>query len=65
MLFRSETIFNIKRRSRNYAKRQITWLRRIPGLRWFELDEEELLTTSDRLQDEVREHLARGLAADR
>jgi tRNA dimethylallyltransferase len=37
-----ETISDIKKRSRQYAKRQLTWLRRIPGLRWFELQPGEL-----------------------
>jgi tRNA dimethylallyltransferase len=37
-----ETINDIKKRSRQYAKRQLTWLRRIPGLRWFELQPDEL-----------------------
>ena len=58
-----ETIFNIKRRSRNYAKRQITWFRRIPGLRWFELDEEELYTVSSRVMEVVRDHLEKELAS--
>jgi len=37
-----ETISEIKRRSRRYAKRQLTWFRRLPGLRWIRLEEEEL-----------------------
>jgi tRNA dimethylallyltransferase len=58
-----ETMLNIKRRSRNYAKRQITWFRRIPGLRWFELDEEELYTVSSRVMEVVRDHLEKELAS--
>jgi tRNA dimethylallyltransferase len=38
-----ETISEIKRRSRRYAKRQLTWFRRLPGLRWLRLEEHELL----------------------
>lgn len=49
-----ETIFNIKRRSRNYCKRQLTWFRRIPGLRWIELEEDELEGPSRRVLDLVR-----------
>jgi len=56
-----ETIFNIKRRSRNYAKRQLTWFRRIPGLRWIELDESELEGPSQRVIEEVRDYLAKGI----
>ncbi len=33
-----ETIDKVKRRSRNYAKRQLTWFRRIPELLWIEMD---------------------------
>lgn len=28
----------MKKRSRNYARRQLTWMRKIPGLRWIERD---------------------------
>jgi len=55
-----ETILNIKRRSRNYAKRQLTWFRRIPGLHWIELDESELEGPSERVIEEVRDYLAKG-----
>ncbi|MBN2025871.1 MAG: tRNA (adenosine(37)-N6)-dimethylallyltransferase MiaA [Actinobacteria bacterium] len=57
-----ETIFNIKRRSRNYAKRQLTWFRHIPGLRWIELDESELERPTKRLVEEVGRYLAKGLS---
>lgn len=32
---REEAIDEIKLRSRQYAKRQLTWLRRAPGIHWF------------------------------
>jgi tRNA dimethylallyltransferase len=35
---RDEAIDAIKRASRRYAKRQLTWLRRDPGLRWIVWD---------------------------
>lgn len=35
-----ETVIEIKKRSRRYAKRQLTWFRNIPGLRWFELEQD-------------------------
>ena len=34
-----EAISNAKRRTRNYAKRQLTWFSRIPGIEWFGPDE--------------------------
>jgi tRNA dimethylallyltransferase len=37
-----EAIAEIKKRSRRYAKRQVTWFRHIPGLRWFEMFERHL-----------------------
>lgn len=56
-----ETICDIKRRSKRYAKRQLTWLRRIPGLRWFELQEQELggdaAATARRIRDYLEEEL--------
>lgn len=56
-----ETISDIKKRSRRYAKRQLTWLRRIPGLRWFELQPHELggkyEETAWRIQDYLEEEL--------
>jgi tRNA dimethylallyltransferase len=33
-----EAIDKAKRRTRNYAKRQITWFSKIPGLRWYNPD---------------------------
>lgn len=37
-----ETICKIKKRTRRYAKRQLTWFRRIPDLVWFDLGERDL-----------------------
>jgi tRNA dimethylallyltransferase len=37
-----EAVEEIKKRTRRYAKRQITWFRKIPGLQWMELSEEDL-----------------------
>jgi tRNA dimethylallyltransferase len=57
-----ETIVNIKRRSRNYAKRQLTWLRRIPGLYWLELDGADLVNPSQQVVTAARDHLQAGLS---
>ena len=35
----AEAITLIKRNSRRYAKRQMTWLKRMEGINWFTLDE--------------------------
>lgn len=40
---REEAIERIKRNSRRYAKRQMTWFRRDPEIRWFAPDEDELI----------------------
>lgn len=57
-----ETISDIKKGSRQYAKRQLTWLRHIPGLHWFELQPGELggeaEETAQRVQNYLEEELA-------
>lgn len=34
-----ETVYILKRDSRHYAKRQLTWFRRLEGIQWLEVDE--------------------------
>lgn len=36
---RGGDVERLKKRSRNYARRQLTWMRKIPGLRWIERGE--------------------------
>lgn len=36
-----EAVSTIKKRTRNYAKRQLTWFRNKPGFKWFDPDEKE------------------------
>lgn len=45
---REEAAELIKRNSRRYAKRQMTWFRRYPDIRWFTLSERD---TDDHLED--------------
>lgn len=52
-----ETISEIKRRSRRYAKRQLTWFRRIPGLFWLRLSESELYQRPPESWKRVRHYL--------
>ena len=52
-----ETISQIKRRSRLYAKRQITWFRKVPGLRWFELGERDLTGDLPAAWEQVLDYL--------
>ncbi len=56
-----DTIIDIKRRSRHYAKRQSTWFKRVPGLFRVELGEEDLLRPGARVVQEVRERLEQGM----
>jgi len=56
-----ETITEVKRRSRNYAKRQLTWFRRVPGLRWMELEEGLDESGHSAVALEIRDHIAREL----
>ena len=37
-----DCVDKIKQSHRNYAKRQITWFKRVKGIRWFKADEPEL-----------------------
>lgn len=38
-LTRDEAIFKIKSNTRRYARKQLTWFRRDPAIRWFDIDE--------------------------
>ena len=35
-----EAVENLKKATRNYAKRQMTWFRRIPEIHWIDYDRE-------------------------
>ena len=54
---RDEAVEAVKRLSRNYAKRQLTWLRRNPALHWIELpdepDPDETLARAERILAEA------------
>ena len=52
-----ETISYIKKRSHSYAKRQLTWFRQIPGLRWFEMCEEDFEGSYSPTLNAVRDYL--------
>ncbi|MBC7230125.1 MAG: tRNA (adenosine(37)-N6)-dimethylallyltransferase MiaA [Actinobacteria bacterium] len=56
-----ETITEIKRRSRNYAKRQLTWFRRVPGLLWMEMEGEEGPGSYSAAARRIHDHVAREL----
>jgi len=38
-----ETIEKVKRRTRNFAKRQLTWFNKIPGLQWYSPEEPDII----------------------
>ena len=46
-----EMVQLIKQRSRNYAKRQLTWFRKDKRIKWFDVDQ---FTDLDKLGDEIR-----------
>jgi tRNA dimethylallyltransferase len=56
-----ETINIIKKRSWHYSRRQLTWFRRIPGLRWFDLGEEDLVSESPPVVEEILAYFVREL----
>ena len=49
----SVCVDNLKRATRRYAKRQLTWFRRDKDIRWFRVDE----MTADQLADEAIEYI--------
>jgi len=54
-LTRDEAIEKVKQHHRNYAKRQITWFRKVENIRWFDPDEssyyEDILKQSDQFME--------------
>lgn len=67
MKTRDEAVDEIKRRSRNYAKRQLTWFKSDPRVRWFEIGFkpedplEKLGTDLDEAAHSVLEYIAENL----
>lgn len=50
-----EAVNLIKQRSRNYAKRQMTWFRRYDNIKWFNISEgEDLCCTGDEIVEAIR-----------
>ena len=39
-LSREEAIGKIKQYTRNFAKRQVTWYKKMPYIQWFDLDDD-------------------------
>jgi tRNA dimethylallyltransferase len=55
-----EAVRRLKRDTRHFAKRQMTWFRKEPGLTWLTIDDAETPTqVADRIVGEVRRFLAR------
>jgi tRNA dimethylallyltransferase len=44
-----ETIASIKKRTRNFAKRQLSWFRRLPEINWFDVTAEGVFAEIERL----------------
>ena len=49
----AEAIEEVKLRSRQYAKRQLTWLRHVPGVHWIEWEEERDFDRALRISTEI------------
>jgi tRNA dimethylallyltransferase len=55
-----EAVRRLKRDTRHFAKRQMTWFRKEPGLTWLAIDDAEApAQVADRIVGEVRRFLAR------
>ena len=49
----AEAIEEVKLRSRQYAKRQLTWLRRNPDIHWFEWEKDRDFAAALRFSTEI------------
>lgn len=57
-----EAIRLIKQRSRNYAKRQLTWFRRYEEIQWFDISGQDILvSTSEITQENTRQRKNRSI----
>ena len=56
-LSREEAIDLLKKNTRHYAKRQLTWFRRSPDTQWFFLDEGERETIFENIVNIAKKHL--------
>lgn len=52
-----EAIRLVKRNTRHYAKRQLTWLKRYPEMNWFNLDEYENNSSKEQLLQDMLSHI--------
>ncbi len=55
-LSRAEAIRLIQRDTRHYAKRQLTWMRKVPGLIWINLSEHSLESAEKRIIAILQQH---------
>lgn len=51
----SGDLAGMQQRSRNYARRQLTWMRKIPNLRWIERGERSDVVVATEIADALRE----------
>ena len=51
----SGDLAKMQQRSRNYARRQLTWMRKIPNLRWIERDERPDAAVASEISEALRE----------
>lgn len=52
-----QVVTDIQQNSRNYAKRQLTWFRRYPDLKWYDVDAwQDLGTLIEIIEKEIRAH---------
>lgn len=52
-----QVVLEIQQNSRNYAKRQLTWFRRYPDLKWYDIDAwQDFGTLIEIIEKEIRAH---------
>ncbi len=55
----SEALETMKRETRRYAKRQLTWFLRDSGIEWYNTDELDFETIEDMAEEKIRKQLGR------
>jgi tRNA dimethylallyltransferase len=51
-----KAVENIKKETRNFAKRQLTWFKKVSSAKWIEVDVEKPEMTDEAIYTAVQEH---------
>ena len=51
-----EAVANIKKATRHFAKRQFTWYRKMPYIRWFDIDAVPFEDLAEKVLETINHH---------